>query len=129
MKCECTGCDDLAVAELRGKKIEGLGDVTPMRVCQRHHAMSEIEHTGFCENAAEAFDVECDDICQGECVGLLPLIPDDDPPDDLLYEAWVVIANAPGWNTDTEWQQAAERWRDKYHATLAVPTELTGETP
>ena len=96
--------------------------------------MSEIEHTGFCENAAEAFDVECDDICQGECIGLLPLIPDDEQPDDLLYEAWAVIANAPGWNTDTEWRQAAIRWRDKWlvkpvKPLAAVPTEPTGEQP
>jgi len=42
-----------------------------------------------------------------------------DPPDDLLYLAWGVIANAPGaWDDDTEWRRAAIRWRDQWHATL-----------
>ena len=42
-----------------------------------------------------------------------------DPPDDLLYLAWGVIANAPGaWDDDTEWRRAAMRWRDQWHATL-----------
>lgn len=41
--------------------------------------------------------------------------------DDLLYEAWGVIANASGGNWDLErpeWKEAAERWRDKWHKTL-----------
>ena len=38
--------------------------------------------------------------------------------DGLLYEAWGVIANAQGWNEDSEWRQAAERWRDRWHAYL-----------
>ncbi len=40
---------------------------------------------------------------------------------ELLYEAWAVIANAGvhfgGWETlPAEWVQAAERWRDAWHA-------------
>jgi hypothetical protein len=38
--------------------------------------------------------------------------------DDLLDVAWTVIANAPGWDTDNEWHDAAVRWRDRYHAYL-----------
>ena len=40
--------------------------------------------------------------------------------DDLLYEAWAVIANA-GWDGADKsegWQEAAVRWRDKWHAYL-----------
>jgi hypothetical protein len=39
---------------------------------------------------------------------------------DLLESAWGVIANA-GWDglaRPDSWQQAAERWRDKYHDIL-----------
>jgi hypothetical protein len=49
---------------------------------------------------------------------------DTPAPDSLAYEAWVVIANAPGWDTDTEWRQAAIRWRDRFHATLQQTAEL-----
>src|SRR5690606_7451401 len=41
--------------------------------------------------------------------------------DDLLYEAWAVIANA-GWDGAGKpegWQEAAVRWRDKWHAYLS----------
>lgn len=37
---------------------------------------------------------------------------------DMLYDAWVVIANSPGWATDKKWAEAAEQWRDKWHAYL-----------
>lgn len=38
---------------------------------------------------------------------------------DLLMEGWGVIANAPdAWAEDSEWRQAAIRWRDKFHAAL-----------
>jgi hypothetical protein len=46
---------------------------------------------------------------------------DSPPPDDLLYDAWVVIANANGgdWQAAAaDWREAAERWRDNYHETL-----------
>lgn len=47
---------------------------------------------------------------------------DTEQPDDLLYEAWGVIANASDWIVDSEqarqWQAAAIRWRDRWHATL-----------
>src|SRR5687767_8088312 len=55
---------------------------------------------------------------------------DETPPRreaDLLSEAWAVIANAghsegkpeAGWqNEHPEWQAAAARWREKWHATL-----------
>jgi hypothetical protein len=38
--------------------------------------------------------------------------------DDLLYDAWCVIANAVGWDDDTEWRRAAIRWRDAWHQTM-----------
>ncbi len=41
--------------------------------------------------------------------------------DDLLVSAWGLIANSNGgdWDKATpEWQGAAERWRDRYHAQL-----------
>lgn len=44
--------------------------------------------------------------------------------DDLLYEAWGVIANACNGNWDLErpeWKEAAVRWRDKWHKTLNAP--------
>lgn len=39
----------------------------------------------------------------------------------LLETAWIIIANANhgDWTTATlDWQEAAARWRDDYHATL-----------
>jgi hypothetical protein len=40
-------------------------------------------------------------------------------PDDLLETAWVIIANASDWNNpNSEWREAAERWRDAYFASL-----------
>jgi hypothetical protein len=49
------------------------------------------------------------------------------PPSDLLYNAWTVIANVGvhrgGWDTQhDDWRDAAERWRDRWHATLQPPT-------
>lgn len=47
--------------------------------------------------------------------------------DDLLYEAWSVIANA-GWDGADKsegWQEAAVRWRDKWHAYLWPERRLT----
>jgi hypothetical protein len=44
---------------------------------------------------------------------------DIDAPDDLLYDAWCVIANAAGWDEDSEWRRAAIRWRDNWHETMA----------
>jgi hypothetical protein len=46
---------------------------------------------------------------------------DTPPPDDLLYDAWVLLANGAYWDhTDpkrqTEWNDARDRWRDKWHA-------------
>lgn len=41
--------------------------------------------------------------------------------DELLYEAWGVIANADGWHglgDRSDWRGAAERWRDRWHAHL-----------
>lgn len=45
-----------------------------------------------------------------------PVSSDDSAPSDLLYEAWCVIANAVGWDDDTEWRRAATRWRDRWHS-------------
>lgn len=52
---------------------------------------------------------------------------------DLLSDAWGVIANA-GWDqASPEWVEAAERWRDRWHAvqpaqTDAQPTEAVNPT-
>jgi hypothetical protein len=47
---------------------------------------------------------------------------DSTPPsegvDGLLYFAWTVIANSPGWDENTEWKQAAEAWRKRWYAYL-----------
>lgn len=43
------------------------------------------------------------------------------PLDDLLYEAWGVIANVSegDWTKQPqEWQDAARRWRDRWHEHL-----------
>lgn len=51
---------------------------------------------------------------------------------DLLELAWGVIANAGGgdWTTQTEeWQEAAARWRDRYHAALEHPESATSPVP
>ena len=42
-------------------------------------------------------------------------------PDELLYDAWCVIANAYDGNwsrASPEWRGAAERWRDNWHDTF-----------
>ena len=44
---------------------------------------------------------------------------------DMLQEAWVIIANKGGGNWETQsddWQWAAEKWRDGYHAVLGAYT-------
>lgn len=38
--------------------------------------------------------------------------------EDLCETAWTIIANAPGWDTDTDWRQAAIRWRERWHSYL-----------
>lgn len=50
---------------------------------------------------------------------------EDGPPpgDELFYQAWVIIANVSGgaWNLQSsEWQEAAIKWRDAYHARLGL---------
>lgn len=43
------------------------------------------------------------------------------PSDDLGYMAWTIIANVSegDWTQQTdEWQAAAVRWRDQFHASL-----------
>ena len=42
--------------------------------------------------------------------------------DALLYEAWVLIANARDWNDNPEWEAAAVRWRDKWHDACVFPS-------
>lgn len=50
--------------------------------------------------------------------------PDGEAPDDLLYRAWGLIANACGGDWDEAdrlspgWKAAAIGWRDAWHATL-----------
>src|SRR5690606_14457094 len=49
--------------------------------------------------------------------------------DDLLYEAWAVIAYA-GWagaDKPEGWQEAAGRWRDEWHAYLDETTDAEEE--
>jgi hypothetical protein len=67
--------------------------------------------------------------------GTTPTTPGGDPRDAvrLLDLAWGVIANADGWDDDTSWRQAAERWRDGYHRFLDAlreePTAPPAPTP
>lgn len=45
---------------------------------------------------------------------------------DLAEMAWGVIANASGGNWHLEradWQEAAAKWRERYHAAIGVPTK------
>lgn len=45
--------------------------------------------------------------------------------DDLLYDAWAVIANVCGgdWHKESEdWVSAAVRWRDRFHGIMIKPT-------
>jgi len=37
---------------------------------------------------------------------------------ELLMEAWGVLANAQGWDEDSEWRQAAIQYRDRWHLVL-----------
>lgn len=51
------------------------------------------------------------------------------PPLDLLESAWLLVANAHegDWNQATEpWREAAERFRDRYHAHLDIALAATG---
>ena len=50
---------------------------------------------------------------------IVEIITDPAKRQDLLYRAWTVIANAQGWDKDTEWRRAAIRWRDAWHETLS----------
>jgi len=58
----------------------------------------------------------------GRIAEALEAQPKRDPAiEHLLHQAWGVIANA-GWDGDDKtpgWQEAAVRWRDAYHVTLA----------
>lgn len=48
--------------------------------------------------------------------------PDVSEADDLLYDAFALIANANegDWDAATpEWKAAAERWRDRWHSQLS----------
>lgn len=52
--------------------------------------------------------------------------------DELLYEAWSVIANAGGgdWQNELgDWVQAATKWRDRYHSLLAEQRQFPKSTP
>jgi hypothetical protein len=60
---------------------------------------------------------------------LKPILPDSgrDPRDEMIEEAWELIANAshrplPIGPRDATpgWKEAAMRWRDKYHAMIGV---------
>ena len=50
---------------------------------------------------------------------------------DLLEAAWGIIANSYGGDWDlaspqSGWKEAAERWRDEYHALLPEPSIEAG---
>ena len=76
-------------------------------------------------------------------LGAEPVFPtpenEDDSPANLLYEAWVLIANGGYWDhTDEQnkaaWDEARTVWRDKWHKTLPDMTgqytvEWSGTTP
>jgi hypothetical protein len=50
-------------------------------------------------------------------------LDEESPMDDLLEYAWTIIANAGGgdWTRETpEWQEAAAKFREQYHARLAA---------
>ncbi len=51
--------------------------------------------------------------------------------DPLLETAWVVIANASGWDDPDrkEWREAARRWRDDYFSTLRSPAPTVADPP
>jgi hypothetical protein len=41
------------------------------------------------------------------------------PDPELIHDAWTIIANAGGWegcSASPGWQEAAEKWRARYHA-------------
>lgn len=53
---------------------------------------------------------------------------DTEQPDDLGYDAWMLLANGAYWDhTDpkgrAEWDAARDRWRDRWHATLEAVTD------
>ena len=55
--------------------------------------------------------------------------PDTPSPNDDLYVAWSIIANARDWLLDYDqaaaWRAAAERWRDeRFHPSLEHPRFL-----
>lgn len=57
--------------------------------------------------------------------------------DDLLYDAWALICNASnrtfeeGGPVDASpgWVEAAQKWRDEYHALLKHQYAVNGEAP
>jgi hypothetical protein len=52
-----------------------------------------------------------------------------DPKDDLLYDAWTVIANVSEgrWSEQSDkWVTAALRWRDRWHAHLDATPLVDG---
>ncbi len=50
---------------------------------------------------------------------------------ELLEMAWVIIACASDWGGGScaEWRESAEKWRDKYHATLPVGAPEKDKAP
>ena len=52
---------------------------------------------------------------------------DTDQPDDLAFDAWVLLANGAYWDhTDPKgtaaWNAARDEWRDRWHATFPTST-------
>lgn len=51
--------------------------------------------------------------------------------EDMLYQAWVIIANA-GWDgldKSDQWQPAAVKWRDRWHEYMGTQGENMNQTP
>ena len=60
------------------------------------------------------------------------LVSETEPLADELESAWGIIANAGGgdWTKETpEWQEAAAKWRDRYHALLMPNAKLRRDAP
>jgi hypothetical protein len=52
--------------------------------------------------------------------------------EELLHSAWGVIANAGGgdWKQESlQWQEAAKRWRDRYHKHLTDLRPIEEQSP
>lgn len=108
----------------------GEGEACASETCSGTPVRADVEPMQCCGQRPEG-DADCTNCPLDD----QPEAPQDEYPyatkyDDLLHQAWGVIANAnlDDWNDDsgkdkTEWRVAAERWRDEYHAYLGDQPE------